>query len=233
MNPEASWFPNDGGPIYAETPQHLADGQWLIEPWNAISSLLIVAPAIYFLIHLRGQYRNNWFLVLCIPLLILGGTGSTLFHGFRSSPWLLGLDVWPTALLFVFVSTYFWAKVLKSWLWAIGIILLFLAATYGIFTYLPSSIRMNSGYALRGLAFFVPVIITLIQTRFLKAMYIVVGFSAFALALLFRLIDMDTADVLPMGTHFLWHAFTGLGGFMVAEYLLLIEARNAQNEALH
>lgn len=230
MNAATAWLPTDGGPIYAETPKVLLESQFLIEPWNALSSLLIIAPAIYFLFHLRGKYRSNWFLVLCIPLLILGGTGSTLFHAFRSSPYLLDLDVWPTALLFLAVSTYFWAKVLKSWWAALGIMALFFAATFAIFSYFPPLLRMNSAYFLRGLAFFAPVVMVLVKTRFQGAKFIFGGLIAFALALTCRLIDLETTALLPMGTHFLWHAFTGLGGFLIAEYLLQMEAQKKAEE---
>lgn len=224
MKTTEPWFPTDGGPTYAETPAFIGHDQILIEPWNAFSSLLIVAPAIYFLIHLRGKYRENWFLVLCIPLLVLGGTGSTLFHAFRLSHFLLKLDVWPTALLFLAVSAYFWAKALKSWPFALVTMLLFFIATMGIYEFVPIGFRTNSAYLLRGLAFFVPVWITLKRTKFKEAGFIFGGVLAFALALFFRLIDHETISVLPMGTHFLWHAFTGLGGFLVAEYLLRVEA---------
>ena len=37
---------NDGGPIYAETG---GDG-FLVEPWNSLTSLLMLIPVIYWLI---------------------------------------------------------------------------------------------------------------------------------------------------------------------------------------
>ena len=225
MSVAPEWFPSDGGPIYAETPRILSESQFLIETWNALSSLLIIAPAIYFLFQLRGKFRTNWFLALCIPLLVLGGTGSTLFHAFRSSPYLLDLDVWPTAILFLAVSTYFWAKALKNWWAALGIMVAFFGATIAIFAYFPPVFQMNAAYLLRGLAFFVPVVIVLVRTKFLEAKFVFGGLIAFALALTCRLIDHETTSVLPMGTHFLWHAFTGLGGFWIAEYLLRVEAK--------
>ncbi|HEX2898328.1 MAG TPA: hypothetical protein VHS96_01290 [Bacteroidia bacterium] len=218
-----TWWPKDGGPIYAETPTHLHDGQWLLEPWNAISSLLIVAPAIYFLIRLRGRYGANLFLTLCIPLLVAGGLGSTFFHGFRVSRFLLLLDVLPTMILFLAVSLYFWAKVFGNWWAAVATMLLAFAATWLVFTYVPIELRTNVGYFLRGTVFFLPLVIILFRTHFLYARFIFGALAAFGAALVCRLTDMMVTDVLPMGSHFLWHAFTGVGGFLIAEYLLRIE----------
>lgn len=228
MPPFVSFTPLDGGPIYAETPHQLVDGQWLIEPWNAISSLLILAPAIYFLIHAWGSLRKNWFLALCIPLLLLGGTGSTLFHAFRIEPLFLSLDVWPTAMLFLAVSAYFWAKVFGNWWMALLTMALVVLFTLGIFQWFPPGFRTNWAYFLRGLAFFLPMVITLVRTRFKEGAWIVLGLLAFGLALIFRYLDHASQEILPMGSHFLWHAFTGLGGFLIAEYLLRVDARSEE-----
>lgn len=205
--------------MYAETPIHLEPHQWLIEPWNAFSSLLIIAPAIYFLWMLRGRYRENIFLMFCIPLLIAGGTGSTLFHGLRIHRFFLSLDVWPTLLLFLLITAYFWAQALRSWWYALGIMLLSFAVMWVSYTYLPIGNRVNVGYFLRGTLFFLPVLVVMIRTRFRQFGWILGALLAFVAALVFRSTDEATA-LLPMGTHFLWHAATGLGGFLIVEYLL-------------
>ncbi|MFM2377346.1 MAG: hypothetical protein RLZZ165_2443 [Bacteroidota bacterium] len=215
-----TWRPEDGGPIYAETPLSLVQGQWMLEPWNALSSLLIAAPAIYFLIKLRGRYGSNLLLVLCIPLLITGGLGSALFHGFRASRSLLMLDVMPTMLLFLAVSVFFWVKVFRNWWAAAGVMLIAFAFTWLIFSYFPNPLSVNLGYAVRGMVFFLPLVILLFRTRFQDGWLILGAVGAFSAALVFRLVDRDVASVLPMGSHFLWHGFTGFGGFLVAEYLL-------------
>lgn len=227
-----TYFPKDGGPYYAETPLHLHPGQWLIEPWNAFSSLLIVAPAIYFLWRLRGRYASNLFLTLCIPLLVAGGTGSTLFHGLRIDRIFLHMDVFPTMLLFLLITAYFWAKALRSWAWAVGIMLLSFGLMYLGYRYLPGegNLRVNVGYALRGTLFFLPLMVVMIRTHFHRAFWVFGSLMSFGAALAFRYADKMTTDFLPMGSHFLWHTATGVGGFMIAEYLLLT-AEEAQASA--
>ncbi|MEO1655950.1 MAG: hypothetical protein AAFU64_20580, partial [Bacteroidota bacterium] len=90
----------DGGPIYAETNlQHM-----FVEPWNAISSLSFFIPVFYWAGTLIKKYRSYPFLSFCIPLMALGGLGSTLYHAFRNSYFLLLLDVMPILLLTLAVS---------------------------------------------------------------------------------------------------------------------------------
>ena len=220
-----TYFPADNGPLYAETPLHLEPGQWLIEPWNAVSSLLIIAPAIYFLWMLKGRFKTNLFLALCIPLLIAGGTGSTLFHGLRMHSFFLLLDVWPTMVLFLLITAYFWAKAVRSWWLAIVIML----ASFGLmwlgYTYLTGPFRTNVAYFLRGTLLFLPVLVVLLRTRFQGWGWMLGSMIAFIAALAFRYADKLTTDVLPMGSHFLWHAATGVGGFLIAEYLVRMADR--------
>jgi hypothetical protein len=222
-----TYHPQDSGPHYAETPLHLEPGQWLIEPWNAFSSLLIVAPALYFLWKLRGRYQENLFLTLCIPLLIAGGIGSTLFHGLRIHPFFLDLDVWPTMLLFLLITAYFWAQALRSWVLALAI----MVGSFGLmwlgYTYLEGPMRINVGYFLRGTLFFLPLVVVQARTRFKGIGWVLGALAAFGAALAFRYADKLTTDFLPMGSHFLWHAATGLGGFLIAEYLLIMTPQKA------
>jgi hypothetical protein len=229
---KSSWWPSDGGPIYAETPIHAQHVEGLVEPWNALSSLLIVAPAIYFLIRLRGNFKGNWILAVCIPLLVAGGLGSTLFHGLRSSSFFLQLDVWPTMLLFLVITAYFWAKALRNWWLAIGVMLAAFGLTLLLFR-LPLKIdnqtKVNIAYALRGTVFLLPLVVMLLQTKFKHAALVFGSLVAFCAALAFRTFDKEAVQWLPMGSHFLWHSFTGIGGFLIAEYLLKQNLQNSLN----
>jgi hypothetical protein len=217
--PQPFW-PSDGGPIYAETPLHIHDGQWLIEPWNAISSLLIVLPGLYFLYRLRGRLQGNLLLALCAPLLMLGGIGSTLFHALRSERALMMMDFLPTLAAFVLMIAYLWFRVLRSWVLAVGVLGLAFALTWWTGEHLPLAYRINVAYFIRGTAFFMPLLVLLIRTRMHRAIYMFAGLALLMAALAFRYFDKSLVDILPMGSHFLWHAATGLGGLCIAEYLL-------------
>lgn len=207
---------HDGGPLYAETNLD----QFIAEPWNALSSLVIVAPALYWLFVIRKDLKNYGFLLFCIPFLLLGGMGSTLFHAFRSSPWLLHLDVYPIVALTFFISAYFWSKVFKS----TGLALLLIVGvglfTYSLFSFLSSHTAINLSYLIRGTALFLPIILVLSRSGYAGVRQVIISVVLFIVSLVFREIDARASlQFLPMGTHFLWHVFSGLGAFYLGAYL--------------
>ncbi len=208
-------LPVDGGQMYTETDFD----RFIVEPWNAVSSLCILMPAIYWAVKLRGQYKEYPFITFCIPLLFLGGLGSTLFHAFRSSSLLLLLDVTPTAILTVALAIYFWIKVLPKWWIAILIVGVSVTLRYLASSYLPGHSGINVSYAISGIILFIPTLILLYQTKLRYSIYIFISLGCFTLSLVFRQTDRAAETILPMGTHFLWHIFTGIGAFFLAEYL--------------
>lgn len=208
---------HDGGPVYMETDLD----QYIVEPWNAISSLLIVLPAVYWLFRIGKDYRNYKFLIYAIPLMVLGGTGSTLFHAFRASRFFLLMDFMPQAILTISLTVYFWIKVFRKWWYIFFIIMLSVGLRYLIFSVFELSpfMSINVSYTITGVLVGLPVLILLKRTRYHRLRDVVLTIVFFITAIVFR--EMDARDIpfLPMGTHFLWHAFTGLGGFYILSYL--------------
>ncbi len=218
---------HDHGPMYAETIS--SAGGWIIEPWNALSSLVIAAPAVYWAWKLRGQYRKFWFLALCMPFLFLNGLGSTLFHATRSSDLLLMMDVLPAAIVTMLVSIYFWVRALPKWWMVIPVMVVSGGLRPLMFYLFEPPLSINMGYLVGGLTFLIPLVIILSRTKFQGVGYIIGVIAAFTVALLCRQFDLDSMGILPMGTHFLWHVFTGIGGFMIGGYLYSLE-KNHQKE---
>jgi hemolysin III len=208
----------DGGPLYAETNLTMI----VPEPWNAISSLAIVFPAVYWAVRLKFNYRNYPFLFFGIPLLILGGLGSTFYHAFRASSFLLYMDVVPTAILTLSVSIYFWIKVLPKWWQTILILLPVTILRFTLFDYLPGEMAVNIGYFITGTLIFLPVLIYLIRKNFRYFYSILISVTFLSISLVFREMDMRVVEFLPMGSHFLWHLFSGVGAFFLAKYLYLL-----------
>ncbi len=171
MDPKNSardWYNHslsDGGPIYTETnPDH-----WIVEPWNAISSLMIVIPAIIWLFKIRGQFKDYRFLIFAIPLMVLGGTGSTLFHAFRVSQFFLFMDVLPTAILTLSLSIYFWVKVFKRWWYVFFVIIISFAFRFLLFGKLPSHAAINISYAITGVITGLPLLFLLLTHGFTRS----------------------------------------------------------------
>lgn len=207
----------DGGPQYAET--NLS--HFIVEPWNAVSSLFFLIPAIYWAIKIRGKVKEYGFIAYCIPLLTLGGLGSTFFHAFRSSPFLLMMDVLPILILTLSVSTYFWHEVFKNWwLTIFTVVLAFVLRRLVVdIPYFSKHTAINISYAIGGVAIFLPILIVLFKNNFQRLNTVALSIILFVLALFFREIDARNLHIFPMGTHFLWHLSSAVGAFFLADYL--------------
>ncbi len=216
----------DGGPWYAET--HITDSL-IVEPWNAISSLAIAAPAIYFLWKIRKNPKQYGFLLAAIPFLFLNGLGSTLFHGLRTSRIFLLMDFMPALILTLMITVYFWSRVLPKWWMSFAVITPVFLLRFGVIDLIPGQGGMNTSYMISGIAFLLPVFLILKKYQFKKTINIVIGAICFVLAIYFRQVDKEFTDLLPFGTHFLWHIFSGIGAFLLADYLYFI--RNRELEA--
>lgn len=207
----------DGADYYAET-QAMA---LIKEPWNAFSSLTFWLPVFYWTYKLRGKYQAHWFLTACLPLLFIGGLGSALFHGFRTSWFLLLLDVLPILVLFVGLTLYFWQKILSNFLYLGVVVLVFGLVQTGIsHTFLPPT-SINLSYLWRGIALFLPAVLLLRSISYKGTRLLVTAILFFILALVFRSSDKlpEVVRVLYMGSHWLWHVSTVLGAFYLAEFL--------------
>ncbi|MFN6943491.1 MAG: hypothetical protein ACK4ND_00980 [Cytophagaceae bacterium] len=208
-------LPVDGGPLYAET-----NMDWLfMEPWNAISSLAFLIPVIYWFLKIRGRHKEYSFLTLCMALLFIGGLGSTFYHAFRTSPYLLMMDVLPIQLLTLLVSMYLWLKVLRRWYYIIPILFPLLIVKFMTFNYFESFIAVNAAYFVTGTMIFFPALILLVQTNFENSKMLILGMVFFVLSLLCRYIDHQITFLLPMGSHWLWHVFGAIGSGYLGAYL--------------
>ncbi|WP_040397953.1 hypothetical protein [Cesiribacter andamanensis] len=83
----------------------------------------------------------------------------------------------------------------------------------------PSHTAINLSYALTGAAFFIPLLIFLSRTQWRGVRSIGSALFWLLLSLLFRQLDQPATALLPMGSHFLWHLFSGLGAYYLGAYL--------------
>lgn len=210
---------SDGGPWYAET--HITDNL-IVEPWNAFSSLAIAAPAVYFLWLIRKEPQKYKFLLACIPFLFLNGLGSTLFHGLRTSRFFLLMDFLPALVLTMMITVYLWAKILPKWWMSFVVITPIFLIRFGVIDLIPGQGGINTSYTISGIAFLVPVFLILKKYDFKKTLNVIIGAACFVLAIYFRQVDEDFTNIFPWGTHFLWHIFSGIGAFLLADYLYFI-----------
>jgi len=227
IHDQPDWFDNrltDGGPIYTET----HPGNLIVEPWNAVSSLLIVLPALYWFFVIRKDWQNYKFMLYAVPLMILGGTGSTLFHAFRVSRFFLYMDFVPTALLTLSLSIYFWIKLLNHWWYVFLILIPTFILRFLMFDRLSAHMAINVSYIMTGVITGLPLLILLFKTNFFKVKYVIYTIILFIAAILFRELDTHQINYLPMGTHFLWHAFSGVGAYYILAYLHAFRKRELE-----
>ncbi|SNS99499.1 Ceramidase [Ekhidna lutea] len=211
-------LPTDGGPIYAETDLT----SFISEPWNALSSLAIVLPAVYWAFKLSWKIKEYPFLYFLMPLLFLGATGSVLFHAFRSSSFLLWMDVLPTAIVTLSVSIYFWDKILKNRWQVATVVIPFTFIRFAVFDYYDGQLALNLNYVITGFLIFFPIVFFLSRNEYKHYKTILVSVIFLSLSLMFRRIDYSVAMLIPMGSHFLWHIFSGIGAFYMAKYIYFI-----------
>lgn len=206
----------DGGPVYAETDL----SRVVAEPWNAASAVLFIGIALYWLWKLRGRYEKYPFVAIAQPVLLLGGIGGSLYHGLRSSPLYLYLDIGPIFALSFAAGLYLWYFVWKRWWYFIAAIPLFLVGRYTAELYFSAHLVINVSYALLAVFLLAPIALVLRETNGRHRRWVFAALISFALALFFRLIDLQAP--LPMGTHWLWHALGAVSSGALITYLYRI-----------
>ncbi len=202
----------------------------IVEPWNAASSLLMLIPALIWWLRLKNQHRGFEFIYYAIILIILGGLGSALFHGFRSSAFFLIMDVLPSALLSISMAVYFWLKILKKWWYIFFIMIPLFSIRFLFWGKLPEHTAINLSYFITGLTIGLPLILLLIRMRWAAFGSAAGAVLSFLLALTFRQLDTVPVAFLPMGTHFLWHAFSAVGAWFILAYLNRVKKFNPKHE---
>jgi hemolysin III len=207
----------DGLPhdIYAETNPY----QLIMEPWNAITSLFFLLPVLYWILKLKGKYKDYKIIVFSLPLLAMNGIGSAIFHAFHISSFFLFLDILPVLILMSVLIVYFWQEILKSWWASVGLLCIVILSQVLLMYFFNPPFSINLGYLMRGTALFLTFVIILKKINFRYAKEIIVGISFFIVALLFRTFDKEVTPYFSMGSHFLWHICTTVGVFFVSKFV--------------
>ena len=192
----------DGGQAYAET--NLS--RLIAEPWNFVTAFLFVVIAGYWLFKIKNEIPKFTFLFGMLILLLIGGFGGTIYHGFRWHRAFLMMDWMPVLLITFSSSVWFFMKAWGKW-WPPLILLLIYFFIQGVLfnSAVPIQTAINISYASMAAVVLFPVIWFLKKTKFRNARLVFVALVLFALALFFRWADMFIW--LPIGTHFLWHIF--------------------------
>lgn len=192
------------------------DPSFWSEPINAITNAAFIIAAIYMWRRSDGLLLAK---LLCIVLFAIG-VGSFLFHTFAQA-WAGIADVLPIILyilIYIFAATRdFWNQ--RAWIAGLAVVLFFpyTALLSPLFAQIPG-FESSSAYG--------PVPLLIFAYAFglrnrapETAKGLAIGASIVCLSLFFRSIDEPLCNVLPFGTHFLWHILNGVAlGWMIEVY---------------
>lgn len=165
---------------------------------------------------------------ILVGLSIVIGIGSGLFHTFAAT-WARVLDVVPILLFQLVFLWLYCSRILEMRSILVrGLLLTFLvSALYGrqfpeilngSLTYLPAALVLS----VLGVNHY--------KRKLVDAAVLLIAAGVFIASLLFRSIDLMVCDVLPIGTHFLWHILNAVLLYLVSRaYLGNLPA--AQREA--
>ena len=208
-------FPNDSGPIYQET----IAGRLPVEPFNTFSNLIFIVLLIYFGRRIYKNPKQYPFFLFAIPVIFISWIGGTMFYGTRSHEFWLLLDWVPIMIVCLGAIIYFIGKIKKKWWQRLAIIVaILLVSVLPRFLPIPSGYRTSFGYAVTAFAVITPLIWYAYKTHWKNVKYIMYGGMVFGIALLFRTLD-NKVELLPMGTHWLWHTFGGIAVFFLLYYI--------------
>jgi hypothetical protein len=189
------------------------DSSFWSEPLNAISNVTFLIVGVAAFLQWRSNGARDLPTLALILVVVVIGVGSFLFHTLATRGVEL-LDVIPIAI-FVF-----------------GYVLLALRRLLRA-TFIPSLAISTAIIALaavlawcfprvlNGSAAFLPALAVLLLIGVLaRARPVLSAAGVFALSLSFRSIDFTVCNVIPFGTHFLWHALSALVLYMLLQTII-------------
>lgn len=217
---QSSWFtPIDN---YCE---RLAPGFWA-EPLNAVSNGAFLAAAVYAFMVWRRAGARDWPVLWLIAVTAVVGAGSFLFHTFANR-WSLLADVLPIA---IFIYSYFLLAMRRflrlgvaSAIAVTGLFAAFNMSFASLWLSVLPGLTLNGsiGYLPAALAMLGVGLLCILEGLRMTGQALVATGCLFALSLFFRSIDHAACTALPMGTHYLWHAFNALVLAMLMRVALL------------
>ncbi len=210
--------PNDFGPIYAETDMT----RFPVEPWNTMTNLVFLFIIVYFSRKTRLNWKIHPFLIVCLPILTIGFTGGTIYHASRSDRIWLYLDFMPIMILALLASVYFLSEATKK---KGAAILAVITAFFGMgflrsYLELPKFLSIAVGYGSLAILIVGSSLLLARKDSWRNVSLIIASLVIFSFGLTFRTIDLTLGkELLPMGTHFLWHLCGGTAVFCLFEFV--------------
>lgn len=182
------------------------------EPVNALTNLAFVAAGLWGLSVARRKNADGFVLLLCWWVVAIG-IGSFLFHTFATRLTMWG-DILPIAGFTLAYTLFNLRRYLGfSWPKALAIFVVFYAVV-GVLTLLvPEWLREASNGTTGYLPPFLALLVFglwMLWAGNSTGWFNIAAVGIFIVSVTFRALDPLVCDAMPLGTHFLWHAFNGL-----------------------
>lgn len=213
------------GPIYCEMLTDSGTG-WLFEPINTWTNLAPIAAgllALWFLWRQRATGAVPWALAV---LLLSTGVGSFIWHGFHSR-WALTVET-ATGLLFFLCYVAWWSWRLWGWRGGPVACVAFLAVAIGQFWVVLPSSTLEVGFRVIAAAMLFGTALLWSTARKFDGKILRIGAASLGLAAAaasFRSLDLLACEVVPFGTHFLWHILLALAAYTAIRMAVAADRR--------
>ena len=214
--------PGDGGPTYKETDLT----RFPVEPFNTFSSLLFLFLVVYWAWKTKLNVYMHPLTTVCMPILLLGCIGGTLYHATRGSSLWLQLDCIPVLVLALSSGIYLWRRLTKNYLLTFILTMFPLLISFFMLRHIQIADKFTVSvlYSVLAVNILIPAVLHCVMKNRGAWLTLLLAFSAFAIALAFRQADrLNTFTFMTAGTHFLWHIFGGLSSFFMIKYIYLTE----------
>lgn len=183
------------------------------EPVNTLSNLAFFLAA--RLLWRSPAWQGGPARRMLVGLVALIGAGSVLWHAI-AQPWALWFDVLPIAL---FMGAYLWvflrhvAQLARPR--AAALFAAFLTVEAALAPLLPPDLLNGVGFYLPGLVALFAMSAWLAALGRREGRAFAQAACLFAAAIAARLLDWPLCEILPMGSHFLWHLLAAAALFVL------------------
>jgi hypothetical protein len=183
-------------------------GGMFAEPFNVLSSFafLFVAVAIYRHYHRHEDIQRHWIwdihALTFITFMI--GINSIIFHAFPNPI----TELADTITIVLFIILYFWSVLFRigrtTFFQALICFVAFVGFSHILVHQFPRALNDSIGYLSSMIALIMIAVHLHLKARPSSSHFLFAAIIG-VVSLSCRVIDRELCDILPMGTHFLWH----------------------------
>lgn len=218
----------DGVALNAETNYN----SFPVEPLNAVSNLVFLIIIYYWIKKVRFDFARYPLIVPIIPVIFVGCIAGIIHHLFRTD------KIWNTvtmlAILYsvMMLCIYLWYRITGKWMYAAAFtmitpVLLWITT---LSADVLNKLTVSVIFAAFSIAVVVPAMILCIKMRLKYLNLIALSSFLFFIGILCRIGDMRWSEIIPRGTHFLWHLLGSLSVFIILRFVYLVDNDRAMDE---